>query len=329
MKRINTSKVIMVLLLILSLTAFGGISYAEKGAYPTKPIEWIIPYGAGGSTDLGMRIMGGAMSQTLGVPIIPINKPGAGGMTGADYTARQPADGYTVATGSVAQNNIQLAMDAQAPFSNDDFTFISMYLTQEILVVVKADSPWKTMDDLIKAARENPGTVSFSTSGVGTSLHIGGELVKMVTETDLLHVPFKSGPESMAAILGGHVNFGMHLTGDAKTMLDSGEIRALATLSPERLAEFPDVPTLTELGYENAVLYSWHGLVGPKGMPKEVVEKLHDAAKAAIESPSVQAMIKKIGATPTYLGPPEEFEKFVRENAERVAAIVKAAGLEK
>lgn len=334
MKRLSTPMITMVLLLILSLVTFGGVSQASKSeeakaAYPVKPIQWIIPYGAGGSTDLGVRIMAGAMAETLGVAIIPVNKPGAGGMTAAEFIVKQPADGYTVFTGSIAQNGIQLAMDTAITFSNDDFTFICMYLTQEVLVVVKADSPWKTMDDLIKAAKENPGTVSFSTSGVGTSLHVSGELLKAVAGVDLLHVPFKSGPESMAAILGGHVSFGMHLTGDAKTMLESGEIRALATLSPKRLDDFPDIPTMTEIGYEDAVLYSWHGLVAPKGLPKEVIERLHEAAKAAVESPSVQSMMKKIGVTPTYMGPPEVFEKFVRENYEKVADIVARAGLRK
>jgi len=332
MKKLCTWKICFTILtLVLSIIVISIIGYSQDTkfkSYPERTITWIIPYGAGGSTDMGVRTMADEMSKILGVTILPLNKPGAGGIIAADYVVKQPPDGYTIYTGNIAQNGIQLAIDTSATYNNDDFTFIALYLIQEPLVVVKADSPWKTMDDLVKAAKKNPGTITYSTSGIGTSLHLSAELIQKEAEIKLNHVPFKSGPKSMAAILGGHVNFGMHLSGDAKSMLEAGEIRALATLAPQRLESLPDVPTMIELGYKNANIVSWHGLVAPKGLSEEIVEKLDQAVKVALESVSVQSRMKTIGFSPKYMGH-EEFEKFVKESYEKVVLIVDSAGLKR
>lgn len=301
---------------------------AAASNFPNKPIEWIIPYGAGGSSDLAVRSMASAMSETLKEAIIPTNKAGAGGITAAEYSVKRDPDGYNIIMGNVAMNGIQLAMDSAITYDNDDFTFICMYLIQEPMIVVSKSSPYKTLDDLIAAAKANPGKLTYSTSGVGTSLHLTGELLQKSTDIELTHVPFASGPESLSAIMGGHVDFGMHLSGDAKSMIESGEIRALAVLSPERIASMPDFPTMTELGYPDATFVSWHGIVGPAGIPQEAVNIIAEAAKTALESPSVTKLFEKIGVTPSYMGP-EKFKQYVYDDYSRIAEIVEKAGLKK
>lgn len=331
MKKTTRKSIAILVVSLFLMASLLGCSQGKKEEakpYPNKNIEWVIPYGAGGSTDLAARMMSGSMAQTLGVTIVPVNKAGGGGIAGADYLVQQPAGGYTIFTGNTAQNGIQLAMDSTIKFKNSDFTFISLYLTQDPLIVVKADSPFKTVDDLIKAAKEKPDTITYATSGAGTSLHISAELFQMATGTRLKHVPFKSGPEQMAALLGGHVSFSMNLSGDAKSMIESGKIRALATTAPQRIKTMSEVPTMAELGFKDCVLVSWHGIVGPKGMPAEVVDKLDQAAKKALEDPSVLAMLNNLGVSPKYMGH-EEFAKFVKDEEVKLTKVVEKAGLRK
>lgn len=299
----------------------------EDIKYPEKNIEWVIPYGAGGISDLAVRIMATAVGGRIGGTIIPTNMAGAGGITAADYVTNQKPDGYTLYMGNLAQNGLQPAMDSAIEFAYDDFTFIGMYLTQEPVLVVAKDSPWQTFEDFAEAAKASPGKITYSTSGVGTSLHVGTVMVEEAAGISLQHVPFKSGTESIAAILGGHVDCGMHLMGDAKAMLDSGQFRALATTSSNPIVGYEDIPTMQSLGYDVS-LVSWHGLVGPKGMDEKVVAKLEAALKASLEDETVKKQLTDLGVTPQFMSA-EELDAYVHGNYSDIEAIVEKASLRK
>ena len=229
-----------VLCLMLLLVPLSGVSMAEENEWkPESTISWIIPYGAGGQSDLCVRILAEKMGAIMGATIVPENKAGGGGTIAADYVVRQKGDGYTITMGNLAMNGIQLATDSTIPYNNDDFTFICMYLRQVPIIVVRSDSPYATLKDLIAGAKENPGMISYCTSGAGTSLHFIGELVQQAADVLLTHIPYASGSEMAAALLGGHVDMGVFMPADAKALLESGDFRALAVTSSERVPDSP------------------------------------------------------------------------------------------
>lgn len=300
---------------------------AEQEAWkPTEPIAWVIPYGAGGQSDLCVRSISAAMGEILGATFLPENKTGGGGAIAAEYTVKREADGYTITMANTAMNGIQLAIDSASPYSNDDFTFICMYLTQIPMIVVQADSPYETFADYIAAAQANPGTVSFCTSGVGTSLHFVGELIQSAAGVTLTHIPYTSGAEMAAALMGGHVESGIFMTADCKAYIESGDFRPLAVTSEERSADFPDVPTLSELGYSEASMISWHGIAGPAGMDQAVVDALAAACEEALKDQEVHDFFTSYGVTPQYMDG-QEFHDFIYDNAARLLEVAENAGI--
>ncbi|NLY26285.1 MAG: tripartite tricarboxylate transporter substrate binding protein [Alcaligenaceae bacterium] len=256
---------------------------AQSGAYPNRPISMIVPWPAGGSTDRHMRTLAELASKELGQPIIVENKPGAGGTLGPSTMAMQAKpDGYTI-------SQFPLGM-LRYPHMNktnwhpiNDFTFIIGVSGYTFGFVVKADSPYKTFQEYIDAARKSPGTVDYGSTGTGTSPHLILEEISAEAKVQLNHIPFRGNADIMQAILGGHVQAGSDATGWDK-FVDAGQMRLLVTFGENRTKRWPDVPTAKDLGY-NVVSQSPYGLVGPKGMDPAIVKTLHDAFKKAIENP--------------------------------------------
>lgn len=312
MKRIITYLLCLTLLLSIGLSS---VSMADEPEWkPQSTISWVIPYGAGGQSDLCVRILAEKMGEIMNATIIPENKAGGGGTIAADYVVRQKGDGYTITMGNLAMNGIQLATDSTIPYNNDSFTFICMYLRQVPVIVVKSDSPYTTLAELIAGATENPGMISYCTSGAGTSLHFIGELLQQAASIELTHIPYASGSEMAAALLGGHVEMGVFMPADAKALLESGDFRALAVTSTERVPEFPDVPSLAEAGYPSACMTSWHGIVGPAGIPEEAVRTMAAACEKALQDPEVISLFESLNVTPFYMGP-EDLKAYVYEQA--------------
>jgi tripartite-type tricarboxylate transporter receptor subunit TctC len=280
---------------ILSVSA--GVTLAQN--YPSKPITLIIPWPAGGSTDVTVRAMGESASKHLGQPFIYDNKPGASGTLGpATMVAGAKPDGYTIAQIPITVQRLPL-MQKVTWDALKDFSYIVHLTGYTFGVTTKADGEFKTWADVVKYAKENPGKVTYGTPGAGTTLHIGMEQIAAKAGIKLTMVPFKGGAETNAAVLGGHTHLQADSTG-WKPLVDAGQLRLLNIWAPVRSKNWPDTPTLKELDYP-FVFDSPFGLAGPKGMDPAHVQKLHDAFKLALEDPAVIEMLRKYDMFPRYL----------------------------
>ncbi len=293
--------------------------------FPNKPVTLVIPYPAGGSTDLTGRAMSMAAKNHLGQPIVCENKGGGGGTVGPALVISKPPDGYTIGISSGAVT-IAYYMGKLNFNPLTDTTNIIRYSSYVFGMVVRSDSPWKTIQEFVKYAKENPGKITYGTPGVGTNPHLAMEELSMLTGIKLVHMPFKGGAEANTALLGGHIDAISDSTSWGP-MVDAGKFRLLATYAPQRLARYPNAPTLRESGYD-MVYSSPIFLIGPKGMAKPVVAKLHDAFKKSLNDPDYVSILKKYDMTQNYLGP-EDLDKANRQEAEQIKRVVQKLGLDK
>jgi tripartite-type tricarboxylate transporter receptor subunit TctC len=297
-----------------------------QATYPTKPITLIVPWPAGGSTDLVMRALAEAASKHLGQPITVDNKAGAAGTVGpATMAAVAKPDGYTISQIPITVMRAPL-MEKRPWDATRDFTYIIHLTGYTFGITTKADGPYKTWADVVKFAKENPKKVSYATPGTGTTLHIGMEMIAAKAGIVLTHVPFKGGAETSAAVLGGHTTLQADSTG-WRPLVDSGQLRLLALWTPERSKNWPDTPTLKELGYP-FVFDSPFGIAGPKGMDPAIVAKLHDAFKKALEEKSVIDLMAKYDMFPRYMNA-ADYTKFVGELVASEKKAVESLGLVK
>jgi tripartite-type tricarboxylate transporter receptor subunit TctC len=295
-------------------------------AYPTKPVTMVVPWPAGGSTDIVMRAISEAAAKQLGQPIVIDNKPGASGTLGpAVVAATAKPDGYTLAQIPITVMRLPL-MQKVTWDARKDFTYVVHLTGYTFGITAKADGPFKTWQDVVAFAKENPGKLTYATPGTGTSLHIGMEQIAARAGIQLTHVPFKGGAETNAAVLGGHTSLQADSTG-WKPLVEAGQLRLLAIWTAERSKLWPDTPTLKELGYP-FVFDSPFGIAGPKGMDPEVVKKLHDAFKKALEEPAVIEMMAKYDMVPRYLDT-EAYRKAVEELISSEQAALDKIGLAK
>jgi len=279
-------------------------------SYPAKPITLVIPWPAGGSSDLSLRALGDAAAKHLGQPFIYDNKPGASGTLGpATMAAGAKPDGYTIAQMPITVMRLPL-MQKVTWNAEKDFTYIVHLTGYTFGVTTKSDGPFKTWEDVVKYAKENTGKVTYGTPGAGTSLHIGMEQIATKAGIKLTMVPFKGGAETNAAVLGGHTMLQADSTG-WKPLVDAKELRLLMLWTPERSKNWPDVPTLKELGYP-FVFDSPFGLAGPKGMDPAHVKILHDAFKKALDDPAAIEAMRRYDMFPRYMST-EDYKKFVAE----------------
>jgi tripartite-type tricarboxylate transporter receptor subunit TctC len=267
--------------------------------YPSKPVTLIVPWPAGGATDIAMRTIAEGAQKHLGQNIVIDNKPGASGTLGpAVMAATAKPDGYTIAQMPITVMRLPLMQKATWD-AIKDFTYIVHLTGYTFGITAKADGPFKSWADVVEFAKANPGKVTYATPGAGTSLHIGMEQIAARSGIQLTQVPFKGNAESNAAVLGGHTMLQADGTG-WKALVDSGQLRLLAIWTPERSRNFPDTPTLKELGYP-FVFDSPFGIAGPKGMDPAAVQKLHDAFKKGLEDRTVIETLAKYDMVPRYL----------------------------
>lgn len=290
-------------LILAATTAIGAIVAATsafaQAAYPTRPITMIVPWPAGGSSDVVGRATAEVASKILGQPILIDNKAGASGTLGpATMVATGKPDGYIISQLPISVLRLPL-MQKTTWDPLKDITYIMQQTGYTFGVTTKADSPHKTWADLIKFAKENPGKVTYASPGVGTTLHIGMEQMAKHSGVQFTHVPFKGGAETSAAVIGGHTTLQADST-SWKPIVDGGQARLLNLWTAERSKVWPDVPTLKELGYP-FVFDSPFGIGGPKGMDPAIVKKLHDAFKAAFDDPGVLELFKKYDMSVRYL----------------------------
>ncbi|WP_439672041.1 Bug family tripartite tricarboxylate transporter substrate binding protein [Cupriavidus necator] len=309
----------------LFVTLFlSGLPAAHAAGYPDRPITLVVPFGAGGITDLVARATGKALSEQLGQSIVVENRPGAGGNIAADFVRRARPDGYTLMFATVGVLAVNPHTDVKVSFdSAKDFTYISLVGSTPHLVVVGADVPARTLPELIKLAQRQPGAVSVGTAGVGSSPYQGMRVLQDAARAEFLHVPFKSGAESVTNVVSGQVNMTFEATPQVMPFVASGKLRALAVANPRRLATAPDVPATPELGLPTIVSGSVAGLIAPAGLDAAIVKKLNTAVAGVVSNPKFKATLMAQGTEPMSSSP-EQFRKLIKEEDQRWSALLKA-----
>jgi len=304
------------------INGFPGFAFSQE-KYPTKPITLIVGYPAGGSVDVCARPFAGAASKILGQPIMIMNKPGGGSSVAMALLKNEKPDGYTIGlliSGAVMGQHLR-----EVPYDTArDFTPIMQYGIYLYGLVVRSDSPWKTFNEFIDYAKANPGKVLYSTAGPGTPQHLVMERLAMKEKITWKHIPFEGGGPAISALLGGHVQAAAQTT-EWKKHVEFGRLRLLAVFGEKRMIDFPDVPTLLDLGY-SITAPSLGSVVGPKGLSPRVVEALHRAFKKAMEDPDFIRISRQMDMPLVYRGP-EELGKHLVEINEEVGALIRSLGL--
>jgi tripartite-type tricarboxylate transporter receptor subunit TctC len=309
----------------LSLPALGAISHAQPAAFPSRPIKLVIAFPAGGPTDITMRQLADNASKILGQPVIIENKPGAGGTLPAQQLQGAQSDGYTVA--QIPLGVFRLPYTTKINWDPvKDISYVINVTGYAFGVVVPADSPMKTWADFVAYAKANPGKLSYGSTGNLTSPHLTMELIAQKLNLQLLHVPYKGSADLMQSILGNNIMAAADSTGFAP-QVEAGKLRVLNTWGDQRLARFPDAPTLKELGLD-MVQASPFGIGAPKGTPPAVVKRLHDAFKQAMEEPSYAQSLGKYDMLPMYMST-ASYSKFAEDTFVKEKALVEKLGLAK
>jgi len=292
--------------------------------FPTRPVTLIVPWPAGGTTDVGLRALAAATEKHLGQPIVIENRAGAAGTLGpSQMAASAKPDGYTVT--QIPITVFRYPFMTKVSFDPaTDFTYIISLTGYTFGVVVKSDAPWKTFGDFLADAKANPGKLNYGTPGAGTSLHITMEQIAQQQKLKWTHVPFKGNADATNALLGGHINAMADSSGWAQ-LVNSGQFRLLVTWGAARTKNWPDVPTLRDIGI-NIVSNSPFGLAGPKGMDPQVVKVLHDAFKKGMEEPSYAAVIAKLDQEAFYLST-ADYQKFATGQIAEAKRFIEELGL--
>ena len=308
-------------LLGVTVAAIAAILAAPVSAadYPDKPIKLVVASGAGGSTDTAARIMAINIQEHIGQPIIVVNKKGGSGGIGINFALKAKPDGYLLMEGMIGGHVLFPAMNTSAGYTPDDYTPIAMTQMNPNVLVVKADSPYKNLKDLLRAIKANPGKLKFSHAGAGSIHYFGIHLLLKtagIANDSAIAIPYKGGSKSMAGLLRGEANFHQTNLVSAIDFIKSGKVRALAVTTKERLKSFPNVPTYAELGYPNVDIFGWRGVIGPKDLPKAIVDQWAKAVQDTMARKGWKKMVKAVGDMPRYMGP-EEFSKLIASDFKR------------
>ena len=293
-------------------------------AFPDKPVKIVVPFAPGGGTDLVARTMGITMGQELGQPVIIDNKPGAGTIIGTDAVAKSPADGYTLVMATVA-HVVNPSIQSKLPYNYEKgFAPVMLVGVSPNVLVVRPDSPLKSVSDVIAAAKAKPGKLSFASQGAGTSAHLAGELFKNLTKTDITHIPYRGAGPALTDLLGGQVDMMFATAAASGPFLESGKLRAIAVTTATRSAapSLAKVPTIAESGVSGYVADSWYGLFAPAGTPHDVIMKLNDAAKKAVQTDAFRKRVESEGLVING-GSPEEFDRYAKGEEARWRKVVK------
>jgi tripartite-type tricarboxylate transporter receptor subunit TctC len=295
-------------------------------AYPVKPVHVIISFPPGSSTDIVGRVIVQKLSELWGQPVLPENRGGAGGTIGAGIVAKAAPDGYTLLIDSSA-HAVSPAIYAKLPYDTiKDFVDIAPIAGQPNVLVALPGSPTKSVADLIAEAKAKPGKINFASAGIGSGTHLNLEKFKLVTGTDVMHIPYKGTQEVMTDLLGGRVEYYFAPISAALSSIHDGKLRAIAVSSARRSSSLPEVPTMAESGVPGFEFTLWFGVWGPAGMPADLIEKISKDVNRALADPGVRDRLAKLG-NDTMSMTPAEFSQFVRKEIEDYARVTKAAGI--
>ena len=306
-------------------TSTPALAQAQTPAWPAKPVKIIFGFPPASATDVIARAVGAKLQERWGQPVVIDNRPGAGGNLGSEIAARQPADGYTIFFGTVA-NAISVSLYSKLNYDYlKDFTPITLVATTPLVLVANAEFPAKSVRELIAFAKANPGKVNFGSGGVGTSNHLAGEMFKSATGTDLVHVPYKGTPAAHTDLLSGQISLMWDNIVAVTPHIRSGKLRPIAVTSAQRAASLPDVPTMAEAGLAGFEAVSWIGALVPVGTPKPIVDRIHTDLVAVLRLPDVQEKLAASGAV-LVGNTQEQFAEWNRREIAKWSKAVKDSG---
>ena len=311
--------------LLLALAMAAGAATAQS--FPTKPVHIIIPFVAGGSSDIVGRAIGAKFQELLGQPAVVENKPGANGAIAAEFVAKSDPDGYTILVGSIGVFSINAALFKDLRYNPvRDFAPITLAVTTPNVLITKPALAAKSMKELVEFAKKNPGKLAYCSSGTGSSDHLTAELLKQMAGIDALHVPYKGGAACQTDIMGNQVDFSFQNLGAVTNYIKGGRMKALAVTAGKRHPQLPDVPSAGEAGFPELVVTSWQAAAAPAKTPRAVVAKLNEATVKALRSPEVRERMTQIGFD-VVAGTPEEFGKFMQQEIDRWTKVVQRGGI--
>ena len=309
--------------LCVLLAASAGCAFAQ---YPERPVRLIVPQAAGSATDTVARLLAAEMAGPLGQSVVVEDRPGGALTIGIDLVAKSAPDGYTTGMGPIGAMAITRHMVAKLPYDIErDLQPIALVVKGHLLLAVSPSLPVNSVKELIEYAKKNPGKLMNASSSNGSPGHVGGELFKYMTGTDIVHVPYKGGAMAINDLIAGHVQVMFESLNSISPYARSGKVKALAVSGTKRSVGFPDLPTIAEAGVPGYDAATWTGVIGPAGMPRPIVLKLNAAINQAIAGPTFLARFSQIGDEPAG-GTPEEFAETIRRDSAKWAEVVKRSG---
>ena len=312
-------------LLAVLVAAFPGGAFAQ--AYPSKPIRLIVPFAAGGGNDAVARLVGKRLADSLGQPVLVDNRPGAGGVVGAELAAKSAPDGYTLFLGGVGSHAINPNLHRKLPYDPvRDFAPVELLAQAPLVLVVHPSVPARDIAEFIAYARANPGRLNFASNGNGSSSQLAAVMFDTMAGVDMVHVPYKGLSPALADLLSGQVQLMFSSVVAILPHIKAGKLRGLATTGAKRLASLPELPTIAESGLPGYEASSWYGILAPAGTPRDIVARLNAELGKALDQPEVRASLIAEGAEPAG-GSPEAFAAHIRSEMERLGKLIRDANI--
>jgi tripartite-type tricarboxylate transporter receptor subunit TctC len=313
------------LLVLIGLSC--SIAHAAE-MYPNRPIRLILPIAPSGGADITARAIAPKLVEALGQPVVIDNRPGGGGMVGMSLAARAAPDGYTIVQSSIGPVAVDASLHSKMPYDTlRDFTPIARMVSALNILVVHPSLPVHSVKDLITYAKSNPKKLNYGSSGTGHADHLAAEIFKSMTGVRMEHILYKGGAPAMTELVGGNIELIFSTVSTAVAFIKAGRVRPIAVTSAKRVALFPDIPTVAEAGLPGFVVDNWYCVLGPKGLPKPIVDRLHREHNRALASPDIAKRLESYGIFPFPLPTPEAFGDYIKSETEKYARVVKEAGI--
>ena len=300
------------------------LSSAAFAAWPDKPLKLIVPYAPGGTTDVLGRAVAEHLRKELGQTVIVDNKPGANTGIGAMALATSPPDGYTLLLATAATVVLNPLLNGKLAYDPAQLVPVARVAITPLVLVTKVDSPMRSLADLISNAKAQPGRINYGSTGMGSSLHLAGELLQIETGTQMVHVPYKGSAPALTGVLGGEINLVIDAVGSSMPLIEGGKLKALAVTSAQRLPILAAVPTVAESGYPRYEVSTWFGIVVPKGTPDEVVARLNTVLAGVVRDPAFRTQFEGLGMIVPEPMKPADFRAYIAAESVKWGAVIKA-----